>query len=111
MTQYLTAEQVHQLNEKHGWFQYRDAQSDGSKAFAQDAIEMHERMRAAAPELLAALEAALFVIQDYLEYDHDGDPWKEDARTMGEMDINDYERDGRLEFARAAIAKATGAAS
>lgn len=64
---------------------------------------------AAAPELLAALRGALAVIDDYLDYDHDGDPWKEDARTMGEMDINDYRRDGRLESARAAIAKATGA--
>lgn len=65
---------------------------------------------AAAPELLAALEAALTVIDDYLTYEHNGDPWTEDARAMGEMDIDDYERDGRLESARAAIAKATGAA-
>lgn len=61
---WLTAEQVYQLNEKHGWFQYGDAQSDVSQAFAQDAIEMHERMRAAAPEMLAALIWALEVIQE-----------------------------------------------
>lgn len=56
---YLTPEQVHELNEKHGWFECGDAQSDVSKAFAQDAIAMHERMRAAAPDMLAALQAIL----------------------------------------------------
>lgn len=54
--------------------------------------------------LLDALKGAVAVIEDYLAYNHDGDPWKEDARTMGEMDINDYERDGRLEKARAMLA-------
>lgn len=48
---YLTKEQVCLLNEKHGYFQYRDAQGDVSRAFAQDAIAMHERMRAAAPTM------------------------------------------------------------
>lgn len=61
---WLTGEQVHQLNEKHGWFQFGDAQSDVSRAFAQDAIAMHERMRAAAPEMLAALIWALEVIEE-----------------------------------------------
>ena len=59
-------------------------------------------------ELLEALKVALVTIEDYLDYDHDGDPWTEDARSMGEMDVNDYQRDGRLDRARAAIAKATG---
>lgn len=72
--------------------------------------EANARLIASAPELLAALEAALLVIEDYLEYGHNGDPWTEDARTMGEMDINDYKHDGRLESARAVIAKATGVA-
>lgn len=76
----------------------------------QDEQRANAHLIASAPELLAALEAALLVIEDYLEYDHNGDPWTEDARTMGEMDINDYERDGRLESARAVIALATGAA-
>ena len=56
--------------------------------------------------LAAALQGALATIDDYLAYDHNGDPWTEDARTMGEMDINDYESDGRLEKARAALAAA-----
>jgi len=58
-------------------------------------------------ELLEALKEALATIEDYLEYDHNGDPWVEDARSMGEMDINDYKIDGRLENAREVIAKAT----
>jgi len=56
---YLTADQVADLNEKHGWFQYRDAQSDVSKAFAQDAITLHESIRSAAPDLLEALRDML----------------------------------------------------
>jgi hypothetical protein len=66
------------------------------------------RLIAAAPELLEALKGALATIEDYLAYNHNGDPWTEDARLMGEMDVNDYKRDGRLDRARAAIAKATG---
>ena len=52
---FLTKEQVYALNERHGWFEYGDAQSDKSRAFAQDAIAMHERIRSSAQELLAAL--------------------------------------------------------
>lgn len=50
-------------------------------------------------KLRSALRAAVDTIQDYLAYEHDGDPWKEDSRAMGEMDINDYGRDGRLDYA------------
>lgn len=52
---YLTPEQVYLLNEKYGWFEFGDAQSDKSRAFAQDAIATHERIRAAAQDLLSAL--------------------------------------------------------
>ncbi len=52
---YLTSEQVYELNEKHGWFQFGDAQGTVSRAFAQDAIAMHEHVRAAAPLMLEAL--------------------------------------------------------
>lgn len=51
-----------------------------------------------------ALTEALSVITDYLEYEHNGDPWTEDARTMGEMEIDDYQRDGRMDAARSALA-------
>ena len=57
-------------------------------------------------QLVAALKQALGTIDDYLEYDHNGDPWTEDARTMGEMDINDYANDGRQAKAIAALAAA-----
>lgn len=50
-------------------------------------------------DLRAALRAALETIADYLAYEHDGDPWSEDARIMGEMDINDYAIDGRMQNA------------
>lgn len=50
-------------------------------------------------QLRSALRTAVDTIQDYLAYKHDGDPWSEDSRTMGEMDINDYEIDGRLAYA------------
>jgi hypothetical protein len=50
-------------------------------------------------ELLMALGEAVAVIRDYLEYKHNGDPTVEDARLMGEMEINDYAADGRLDKA------------
>lgn len=50
-------------------------------------------------KLRSALAAAVETIQGYLSYTHDGDPWTEDARTMGEMDINGYGNDGRLQYA------------
>lgn len=52
---WLSDEQVLQLNERHGWFKHGDAQSAVSRAFANDAVEAHERIRAAAPDLLEAL--------------------------------------------------------
>lgn len=58
---YLTEDHVQELNEKHGWFQYGDAKSDVSKAFAEDAIIMHERVRAAAPNLLAVVHKFLLI--------------------------------------------------
>ena len=70
--QHLTVEQVYKLNEKHGWFQFGDAQSDVSKAFAQDAIAMHENMRSAAKDLY---EAAKLVLAWYdAEDDHSQEP-------------------------------------
>lgn len=53
---FISTEQVQQLNEKHGWFEFGDAQSDVSNAFANEAIERYERIRAAAPELLELLK-------------------------------------------------------
>lgn len=55
-TTYLTPDQVTQLNEKHGYFQFADAQGNVSQDFAQDAIAMHEQIRSAAQDLLKALK-------------------------------------------------------
>ena len=91
---FLTNDQVLLLNERHGWFQYRDAQSTVSRAFAQDAIAMHERIRAAAPDLLSTAEGALSLIEDLAD------------------SIRYTDRVQALETElRAAIAKATGSAS
>lgn len=70
MNNHLSKEQVSKLNEKHGWFQSGDAQSDVSRAFAQDAINMYERQRAAAPLLLAALKTA----RSFIEGDTSSNP-------------------------------------
>ena len=53
---YLTKQQVQEMNERHGWFEFSDAQSDVSNDFANEAIERYERIRAAAPTMYAALE-------------------------------------------------------
>ena len=93
MTPYLTPDQVHQLNEKHGWFQYGDANSDVSRAFAQDAIAMHERIQGAAQDLLAALLAE----HEWREREEDGalDPEHSYEELVGKK-------------RRAALSKATG---
>jgi hypothetical protein len=56
---HLTDEQVWTLNERHGWFQYRDAQSDVSRQFAHDAIEMYlQTQREAATQARHSPEGA-----------------------------------------------------
>ncbi len=57
-------------------------------------------------ELLKAAEDMLAGIIDYVEYKHDGDPWAEDARAMGEMELNEMDNDGRLDSYRAIVKKA-----
>jgi hypothetical protein len=96
-TQHLTVEQVQKLNEKHGWFEFGDAQSDVSKTFAQDAISMHENMRSAAKDLY---EAAKLVLAWY-EAEDSQEP---DFYKRGEMC-----RASELAI-RSAIKKAEGAA-
>lgn len=46
----LSDAQVLTLNERHGWFQFGDAQSDVSRAFANDAVAAYLRLRDAAPD-------------------------------------------------------------
>ena len=54
--------------------------------------------------LVEALSASVATIEDYIAYEHDGDPWTEDARAMREMDIDYYATDGRLDKAKGLIA-------
>ena len=54
---YLTKQQVQEMNERHGWFEFSDAQSDVSNDFANEAIERYERIQTAAPTMYAALES------------------------------------------------------
>ena len=56
-------------------------------------------------EMVAALEKALAVIADCVDYEHNGDPWTENAFDMGELDIHEYAKNGELENARAILAK------
>lgn len=37
----LTKEQILKLNEKHGWFEFGDAQGDVTRAFVKDIEKMH----------------------------------------------------------------------
>ena len=94
---FINPEQVHELNEKHGWFSYGDAQSDVSNAFANEAIERYERIRSAAPELLHALQTIVNAGEWYAS------AIELDAYGPDSMDGEALER-----LARAAIAKATG---
>ncbi|SEU13172.1 hypothetical protein [Stenotrophomonas indicatrix] len=79
---WLSDDQVQLLNEQHGWFKHGDAQSDVSRAFANDAVEAHERVRAAAPELLKALQRLVDAV------DPESTGWDEAvatiAKAMGE---------------------------
>jgi hypothetical protein len=54
--------------------------------------------------LVGHLSEALRVIKDAAEYQHSGDPWEENAFDMGELDLHDFAKDGRLDAARKALA-------
>lgn len=58
------------------------------------------------PALLCAFDALLKAAAEYVDYEHDGDPWTEDARAMGEMTLNDMKRDGRLRYYRELVTAA-----
>lgn len=81
----LTSEQVFDIAEKYGAFEFGDAQGDKRLAFAADVVAAHERIRAAAPVLLKALQGLVAVLNPEIQ----GSP------------------NSPLEIARAAIALAT----
>ena len=66
------------------------------------------RIIAVSPEILEALDLLLNSVIEYVNYRHDGDPYTEDARTMGEMGLNDLHRDGSLDKMKLLIKKAKG---
>lgn len=90
----MSPDQVFSIAEKYGAFEFGDAQGDKRLAFAADVIAAHQRVRDAAPDLLAAL---LGLDEAYCR-----------AGTQLTRDERNEDRQ-RLIAARAAIAKATGA--
>jgi len=98
---FISPDQVHELNEKHGWFEFGDAQSDVSNAFANEAIARYERIRSAAPEMLEALEACQGALEWAIE--QGGGPTCEH-----EAGVCFCKENNALNTARAAIAKAKG---
>lgn len=71
---FISPDQVHELNEKHGWFKFGDAQSDVSNAFANEAIARYERIRSAAPDLLAQAEKHLAWLSKLTDWAGADDP-------------------------------------
>ena len=76
-----------------------------NRLIALEAAEQERRdMRT---ELVEALRACIGVIVEYTEYEHSGDPWEEDARAMGEMSIDDFKQEGKLQDVIDLLLKAT----
>ena len=42
----------------------------------------------------------LGAVDDYVKYEHDGDPYSEDARQMNEMELDELNRSGKLDEIR-----------
>lgn len=56
-------------------------------------------------ELIAAFKELLEGASEYWGYEHDGDPWNEDSRVMGEMTLDYMRRNGRPEYFAALLQK------
>lgn len=89
---YISKKAVADLNERHGWFQYGDAQSDVSNAFANDSIhkfldmakeaqEIHEETGMSPSQLSSALSKAVARIKDLMMED-DGYAHKEARKFL-----------------------------
>lgn len=46
--------------------------------------------------VLSAIKDLLGAAVEYRDYEHDGDPWTEDARAMGEMRLDGMAGNGRI---------------
>ena len=64
MSNFLTKDQVYELNEKYGYFEFGDAQADKSNEFAKDVVIKYKAMQEAAPELYEALVMVLNASQE-----------------------------------------------
>lgn len=56
-------------------------------------LELIKKQRLEILNLKAAVKVLYVAAKDYIDYEHDGDPWTEDARAMGEMLIDDISSD------------------
>jgi len=84
--------------------EYNQWESLGADEMVDFALERMEQENAEEySELKDAFEALLNAVIDYLEYEHDGDPWTEDARAMGEMAIDQLKNSGKLGEYRALL--------
>lgn len=99
-----TNQLIERLNNHGRYWKVGDDKSEQRARDCDKAADVIEAQQKRIEELEAHLGASLAVITDYVEYEHDGDPWTEDARVMGEMDIDEFAKDGRLDTARAALA-------
>jgi hypothetical protein len=59
--------------------------------------EMHDHYKKHNEALKAAFSELLSASIEYIEYEHDGDPDKEDARSMSEMMLNELNEDGSID--------------
>lgn len=55
--------------------------------------------------LIYSFDELLAAAINYVSYEHDGDPWSEDARSMGEMDLDNLNRLGKIDEYRALLDK------
>lgn len=54
------------------------------------------KLKTKVQELEEASATLLEAVMEYVTYKHDGDPYSEDARTMGEMTLNELANNGWL---------------
>ena len=43
--------------------------------------------------MVGKINRLIFASIEYVDYEHDGDPWTEDARSMGEMELNEWKKE------------------
>jgi hypothetical protein len=71
--------------------------NDYEAEYVIERVNSHDALTARVTELEGALKILFAASVEYLEYKHDGDPDNEDARVMGEMELNDLDNEGTIE--------------